>query len=68
MILQNNVGKILYYKKKIKMMNNKKYIYLTKQIIDKCGGIEAIQNWYKKCGIIVEVIIIPDKVESLREQ
>ena len=49
-------------------MDNKKYIYLTKQIIDKCGGIEAIQNWYKKCGIIVEVIIIPDKVESLGEQ
>lgn len=35
-------------------------IYLTQYQVDKCGGIEAIQNWYKKCGIIVEVIIIPD--------
>lgn len=39
-------------------MDNKKYVYLTKQVIDKCGGIEAIQNWYKKCGIIVVVLLL----------
>ena len=43
--------------------DNKKYIFLTQYVVDKCGGVETIQNWYSGCGLNVEVVIIPDKVE-----